>query len=99
LVTLTKNQEKNEYPLESQTHKTQIWGSEIDKSRPKHHFRRRAWLCYLHKIHSYLSLHVQQENIFILKGFKTQIEILKNSSHPYLKGITNQINTMFSSLW
>jgi hypothetical protein len=24
LVTLTKNQEKNEYPLESQTHKTQI---------------------------------------------------------------------------
>jgi|UniRef100_A0A2K1ZRP7 hypothetical protein len=51
--------------------------------------------CFLHKIHSCQVHNVQQENIHVDKGFKTQIEILKNTSHPQSKGITNQYPVLF----
>jgi hypothetical protein len=65
----------------SKEHKDQTCISPREREReredtPLHGF------CFLHKIHSCQVHNVQQENIHVDKGFKTQIEILKNTSHP-----------------
>lgn len=89
---ISRNTRSQQETTKQRTKRSNLHFSDRERERedtPLHGF------CFLHKIHSCQVHNVQQENIHVDKGFKTQIEILKNTSHPQSKGITNQYPVLF----